>query len=166
MSRPFEDSWVLVTGASSGLGEEFAKQLAHHGAKLVLTSRSHERLERMAQNLRQVTGVDVRVLAVDLSSDDGARKLCAAVDALGVEIRHVINNAGFGKVGPFAEFEPDSEGEMVRVNAEALWEGRRGDLFPADPRRAARADGDDLDLSVQLGAWITLEADVAASVTS
>jgi predicted alpha-1,6-mannanase (GH76 family) len=52
---------------------------------------------------------------------------------------------------------------LVRVNADALWRGRRGDLFPADPRRAARAEGDDLDLSVQLGAWITLEADVAAS---
>jgi predicted alpha-1,6-mannanase (GH76 family) len=59
----------------------------------------------------------------------------------------------------------DSARRLVRVNAEALWEGRRGDLFPADPRWAARADGDDLDLSVQLGAWITLEADVAASVT-
>ena len=59
----------------------------------------------------------------------------------------------------------ESARRLVRVNAEALWEGRRGDLFPADPRWAARADGDDLDLSVQLGAWITLEADVAASVT-
>ncbi|WZH37148.1 MAG: glycoside hydrolase family 76 protein [Microbacterium enclense] len=52
---------------------------------------------------------------------------------------------------------------LVHVNAEALWMNRRGGLFPADPRRAARAEGVDLDLSVQLGAWITLEADVAAS---
>lgn len=55
---------------------------------------------------------------------------------------------------------------LVRVNADALWKGRRGDLFPADPRRPARAEGDDLDLSVQLGAWITLEADVAASAVT
>lgn len=51
---------------------------------------------------------------------------------------------------------------LVHRNAEALWDGRREGLFPADPRRAARAEGADLDLSVQLGAWITLEADVAA----
>lgn len=55
--------------------------------------------------------------------------------------------------------------DLVHRNAEALWDGRREGLFPADPRRPARAVGDDLDLSVQLGAWITLEAD-AACVTS
>ncbi|MDQ1122909.1 glycoside hydrolase family 76 protein [Microbacterium trichothecenolyticum] len=52
---------------------------------------------------------------------------------------------------------------LVHRNAEALWEQRRGSLFPADPRRPARAEGDDRDLSVQLGAWITLEADAAVS---
>lgn len=54
-------------------------------------------------------------------------------------------------------------GALVRRNAEALWEGRRDGRFPADPRRPARDEGDDLDLSVQLGAWITLEADVTVS---
>jgi len=71
----------------------------------------------------------------------------------------------------FADDEADADrrvvsraaGRLVRVNAEALWRNRRGDRFPADPRRPARPEGDDLDLSVQLGAWITLEADVAAS---
>lgn len=53
--------------------------------------------------------------------------------------------------------------DLVHRNAEALWDGRRAGLFPADPRRAARAAGEDLDLSVQLGAWITLEADVATA---
>ncbi|BAJ73467.1 predicted glycosyl hydrolase [Microbacterium testaceum StLB037] len=57
----------------------------------------------------------------------------------------------------------ESARRLVRINADALWRGRRADLFPADPRRTAHAEGDDLDLSVQLGAWITLEADVAAS---
>lgn len=53
--------------------------------------------------------------------------------------------------------------QLIRQNADALWAGARGGRFPADPRRAARDDGDDLDLSVQLGAWITLEADVEAT---
>ena len=53
--------------------------------------------------------------------------------------------------------------DLVHRNAEALWNGRRDGLFSADPRRPARAEGDDLDLSVQLGAWITLEADVQVS---
>lgn len=116
----FEDAWVLVTGASSGLGEEFAKQLAHRGANLILTARSRDRIERMAQNLRQVAGVKVHAVALDLAADDGARRLCKAVDELGVEVRHLVNNAGFGKVGPFAALEAEREAEMVRVNAEAL----------------------------------------------
>ena len=55
---------------------------------------------------------------------------------------------------------------LVRRNADALWAGRHGDLFSADPRRPARSSDVDLDLSVQLGAWITLEAAVDAGVTS
>ncbi len=118
--KQFEDVWVLVTGSSSGLGEEFAKQLAHRGANLILTARSRDRIERQAQNLRQVAGVKVHAVPLDLASEDGARRLCAAVDELGVEVRHLINNAGFGKVGPFASVEAEREAEMVRVNAEAL----------------------------------------------
>jgi short-subunit dehydrogenase len=118
--KRLNDGWVLVTGSSSGLGEEFAKQLAHRGLNLILTARSRERLEKLAENLRRVAGVDVRTVPADLAADDGARRLCAAVDELGLEVRHLINNAGFGKVGPFATFEAHREAEMVRVNAEAL----------------------------------------------
>lgn len=87
----------------------------------------------------------------------------------GILARYLAEAAASFSGGPADDEQrevAESARRLVRVNAEALWEGRRGDLFAADPRRAARADGDDLDLSVQLGAWITLEADVAASLTS
>ena len=87
----------------------------------------------------------------------------------GILARYLAEAAASFSGGPADDEQrevAESARRLVRVNAEALWEGRRGDLFPADPRRAARADGDDLDLSVQLGAWITLEAGVAASLTS
>lgn len=136
--NPFEESWALVTGASSGLGQEFAKQLAHRGANLVLTARSRDRLERMAHSLQQVTGVKVHAVPADLAAEGGPRALCEAVAALGVEIRHLINNAGFGKVGPFAEVGAEREAEMVRANAEALT-ALSAHFLPA--MRRARAGG-------------------------
>jgi hypothetical protein len=116
----FEDAWVLVTGASSGLGEEFAKQLAHAGANLILTARSRDRLERLASDLSAVAGVKTHAVPCDLAAADGASRLCAAVDALGVHVAHLINNAGFGSTGAFAGSDAKDNSEMVRVNAEAV----------------------------------------------
>lgn len=120
MSDPFRESWVLITGASSGLGAEFARQLAARHANLVLTARSVERLTAIAGELRARHGVTVHVISVDLAAPDGPARLIAEVKSLDVTIDHLVNNAGFGSLGRFVRTRPERETEMVRLNCEAL----------------------------------------------
>jgi len=119
MSDLFAGTWTVITGASSGLGEEFARQIAGRGGNLVLTARSLDKLEALARELG-ARGVEARAVRCDLAAEGGAAALGRAVDALGLDIMHVINNAGFGSAGPFAHAAAAREGEMVRVNCEAL----------------------------------------------
>jgi short-subunit dehydrogenase len=120
MSKLFEGSWALVTGASSGLGLEFSRSLARHGANLVLTARNHVRLEELAHDLTRVNGTTTRAVACDLAVPGGALALVERVKELGVRVDHLINNAGFGSAGQFAELPELRESEMVRVNCEAV----------------------------------------------
>lgn len=120
MTDSFHGSYVLVTGASSGLGAQFARQLGARGANLVLTARSTERLAALAAELRGRHSVTVHVISVDLAAPDGPAKLIAEVDSLGVAIDHLVNNAGFGSLGRFVRTRPERETEMVRLNCEAV----------------------------------------------
>lgn len=116
----FQGSWALVTGASSGIGEELARQLARRGANLVVTARRAERLEALAVRLRAECGVEVRVIVEDLGRTGGARALAGAVDGAGLTIDHLVNNAGFGMFGRFTTRDPERLAEMLRLNCEAL----------------------------------------------
>jgi short-subunit dehydrogenase len=120
MSKIFANRWVLVTGASSGLGEELAKRLAQHGAHLVLTARREERLQNLAADLKRVNGIDSLVIPADLSRPDGAEALLAKLAERRVPIAHLVNNAGFGSAGAFAELEPARESAMVELNIGAV----------------------------------------------
>ena len=120
MDDVFRGGWALVTGASSGLGEEIARQLAQRGCNLVLTARSREALQALGAQLGAAHGVQYRVIVADLAAEGGAAMLARALDALGVAIDHVIANAGFGTWGAFEEQTTDSQTEMIRVNCEAL----------------------------------------------
>lgn len=133
----FQRSWCLVTGASSGLGESFARQLAERRANLVLTARSGDKLKSLAAELIHAHGISVEVIALDLGAPGGAAALAAEVDARGRTIDHLISNAGFGSGGPFIECDPAREAEMVRLNCEALVTLSRHYL----PRMAARGAG-------------------------
>src|SRR5689334_22543990 len=116
MARLFDQRWVLVTGASSGLGVEMARRLAERGAHLVLTARSRDRLEELAADIARVNGVETRVVVADLGQPGGAAELVAATRRLNLPITHLVNNAGFGSSGPFTELDAARECSMVELN--------------------------------------------------
>ena len=108
---------ALVTGASAGLGVEFARQLAKRGHSLVLAARRKDRLEELARELG-----NARAVAIDLSAPGAAAKLIADLAAHGEIGDILINNAGFGLIGQFAELSDEREREMVDLNAGVLTE--------------------------------------------
>jgi uncharacterized protein len=105
---------ALITGASSGIGEEFARQLAAMGYDVILVARRKERLENLAEELP----TQVHVVTCDLGSE--AEELPGKVAKLGVDVDLLVNNAGFGLRGHFADLDAGREAEMVRVNCEAV----------------------------------------------
>jgi short-subunit dehydrogenase len=112
--REHYGEWALVTGASSGLGVEFARALAREGISVVLTARREERLRELASELEKAHGVSTRVVAADLAEPRAAEQLAGAVRDL--EIAMLVNNAGFGYAGRFEEQEPERLAEMVQLN--------------------------------------------------
>jgi short-subunit dehydrogenase len=106
---------ALVTGASAGLGIEFARQLSKRGHRLVLAARRKERLEELAKELG-----NARAVAVDLSKSDAPAKLMADVEANGESVDLLVNNAGFGLIGRFAELDAKRERQMIDLNVGAL----------------------------------------------
>src|SRR5271168_5278519 len=106
--------WALVTGASAGIGLEFAKALAREGMSIVLTARREERLNALADELKQKYQINTRVVAVDLAANDGVDRLADAVADL--PIAFLVNNAGFGYAGRFDKLATDRLRSMVVVN--------------------------------------------------
>lgn len=117
--RFFNGRWALVTGASSGIGEAFARELARRGANLILTARSEERLSAVAENIIGISKSQVDVIPADLGEPDGALDLVRQVERRGVFVAHLVNNAGFGSVTPFRASDPGQQVRMMRVNTEA-----------------------------------------------
>lgn len=109
--------WALVTGASSGIGEQFARQLAARGLNLVITARRAELLERLAADLRRQHGVAVEVLPLDLSHQDFIPSLMLA--CAGKEIGLVVSNAGFGLKGEHHQLDAAQLTAMLNLNCHA-----------------------------------------------
>jgi short-subunit dehydrogenase len=107
---------ALVTGASSGLGAAFARNLALRGANLVIVARRAERLEALAGELRERFGVDVLVLAMDLSSTGAPQKLFDQTEGAGRRIDLLFNNAGFGSYGTFFELDWAETTQQLELN--------------------------------------------------
>lgn len=111
---------VLITGASSGIGLELAKLFAADKSNLVLVARSEEKLNDLAKSLRDTHGVDARVLVADLSDASSPQAIFDELKGDGVVIDVLVNNAGFGSLGPFAESNVDEQMNMLKVNIAAL----------------------------------------------
>ena len=106
---------ALITGASAGLGVEFARQLSKRGHRLVLAARREDRIETLAGELG-----NARAVAIDLSKANAASELMTNLEQAGEEVEILINNAGFGQIGQFAELDPARARQMIDLNCGTL----------------------------------------------
>lgn len=111
---------ALITGASSGIGLELATLFAADGHDLVLVARRGDRLRALAAELASRHGVRSTVITTDLADPDTPPEIARSVEAAGLEVRYLVNNAGFGLTGPFAETDITTEQRMIQVNISAL----------------------------------------------
>jgi uncharacterized protein len=116
----YSNQIIIVTGASSGLGEEFARQLARRGSNLVLVARRADRLESLADELTRAHGVTVTVVARDLGLPDAGRTLRAELESRGIHATGLVNNAGFGTHNAFGDEDPERLQDMITLNVGAL----------------------------------------------
>lgn len=108
---------ALVTGASAGLGVEFARQLQKRGHALVLVARRKDRLQALAKELG-----NARAVTIDLSKGNATAKLMADLEANGETVDLLVNNAGFGLIGQFAKLDAGRQREMIDLNIATLTE--------------------------------------------
>lgn len=113
---------ALVTGASSGLGREFALQLAAMGAGLVLTARREDRLDELGREIPRRHGVPVTTVPLDLTDDDAPDHLFRATEGAGDPVDVLVNNAGFATLAPFCEIPLERTREQLQLNVGALTE--------------------------------------------
>ncbi|WP_036130157.1 SDR family NAD(P)-dependent oxidoreductase [Marinobacter nitratireducens] len=113
-------NYVMITGASAGIGEEFARALAAEKQNLILVARREERLSALARELSGAHGITVEVLAADLATADGTDQIAKAVEASGWTLKGLVNNAGFGDRGAFTELSLERQLNMIQVNVTSL----------------------------------------------
>jgi uncharacterized protein len=117
-----DDYYTLITGASGGIGECFARAFARRGHNLVLTARSEARLSQLAADLVREHSVRVEVMVADLSVRDTAPRLVAILNERNLSISVLVNNAAFGARGEFWKLPMERQMAMVRLNINALAE--------------------------------------------
>ncbi len=111
---------VLITGASGGIGEELARLFAAHHHPLVLVARTEPKLQSLSGELARAHGIQARSLVADLSDPAAPSRIFDTLRELGVTIDVLVNNAGFGATGAYAEIEYQVEARMIQVNIAAL----------------------------------------------
>jgi short-subunit dehydrogenase len=129
---------ALITGASSGLGAEYARLFAADKHGVVLVARRRDRLEALARDLRSTHGVSAEVVAADLSTREGPVRVIEEVRRAGVEIDFLVNNAGFGASGAFVDLDLARELEMIQLNVTSLVALTRAFLPAMVARRSGR----------------------------
>ena len=129
---------TLLTGASSGIGLELAHLLAAEQQVLILVARREDRLQELAKTLKKKYGADVRVIAADLAAMGAAQQLVDSIHSQGLVIDTLINNAGFGENGLFADSDPARNSQMLHLNIIALTELTRLALPDMQARQHGR----------------------------
>ena len=127
---------TLITGASSGIGEVFARKLAAQGHNLLLVARSEDKLINLCNELGRSKSIRAQYVALDLSERDAPARLFAEAQNRGLEIDFLINNAGFGSMGEFTRLDLDHELNMIDLNVRSLVELTHRFLVPMRERKS------------------------------
>lgn len=143
MTSEWRGKWALVTGASAGIGQALARELAAGGTNLILTARRLERLEEFAAELRAKFSILTEVFDADLTQPDAPEKIFAFTQKRGLAVELLINNAGFGQFGEVSSIAAQRMVDMVQVNCSAVVHLTRLYL----PQMIARRSGDVLILA-------------------
>ena len=111
---------TLITGASSGIGEEFARQLAARGENVLLVARSEDKLKALSDELSRAHKINAQYFAQDLTKDGAAAQIFAETERRALSVETLINNAGFGAMGDFARLDLQRSLQMIDLNIKAL----------------------------------------------
>jgi short-subunit dehydrogenase len=120
LPSPAPNATILITGASAGIGEQLARQLAARGHNLTLVARRKPRLDALADELRRAHGIEADVHKANLSEQGARTRLINELRDGPKDVVALCNNAGFGSFGRFDELDPEREAEMVRLNVNAV----------------------------------------------
>ena len=120
LPQPSESSTCVVTGASSGIGADIARELARRGQNVTLVARREDRLRKLAEEIGRDHGVRAEVLATDIASIDGRVAMIDELRTRGRDVEVLVNNAGYGSAGRFQDLDGEKETLMVRTNCEAV----------------------------------------------
>ncbi|HUI43254.1 MAG TPA: SDR family oxidoreductase [Terriglobia bacterium] len=161
-----EPTYALITGASSGIGECFARALAARQRNLVLVARSADRLEALAAELRSHHGILAEPLPSDLAASGAAAALAARLGEKRLSVDLLVNNAGFGARGEFLKLPLDRQSEMVDLNVRALIELTHFLARPMMERRAGAIINVASTASFQAVPYTTLYSATKALVLS
>jgi short-subunit dehydrogenase len=134
---------ALITGASSGIGEVFARRFADKGNHLILVARSKNKLDQLATELSTKYAVKVHVIAIDLSVESAASEIFKQTEQLGTHVDILVNNAGFGLSGEFLNHPPDIYRQQMMLNMTSVVEMTHYYL----PKMVAKGDGTIINLA-------------------
>ncbi|MCH2110191.1 MAG: SDR family oxidoreductase [Polyangiaceae bacterium] len=116
----WKDRWAFITGPTSGIGKEFARQLAARGSHLILVARREDRLRELAADLEQRYQIRTEVLVADLADRQSIDRIVRDLRQREIRVEHLINNAGFGYLSTIAQSDSNQVSDMIEVNCSAV----------------------------------------------